>query len=242
MKISIFYLLMLMTTIVTSCSENNVSLTVEKENVTIYLDYNNLEKIPVPAFSSIVSFDNELVNVELVDGFVQIRGIKEGNTIIKTESKKGNKIEISVVIKYAIYNRNWTFISSDLIIDCNDPDIKQTLEEDVEQYLISSMKSDGQGSEIIFLTDNKLVLKTFVQDEYKKIEGTYFYDPADLKLQFEQDYGMRCIFSISEKDGKRWLSMITHDLSDIYQEKYPDIVNSVIVKYSLEAVDKILDK
>lgn len=242
MKRSVFNLLMLMVAIVTSCSDDNMFPTVEKEDVTIYLDYNNLEKVPAPAFSSIISFDNEIVNVELIDGFVQIRGVKEGNTIIQTESKKGNKTEISVVVKYALYNKTWTFISSDLNIDCNDPDIKQTIEEDVKQYLISCMKSDGQGSEILFLTDNKLVLNTLVQNEYKEVKGAYLYNPTDLKLQFEQGDEMQCELSISEKDGIRWLSTIIHDLSDIYKEKYPETVNGVTVKYSLEAVDKILDK
>lgn len=243
MKKTVFYLLILMVTIVTSCSDDNMFPTVEKENITIYLDYNNLAKIPVPAFTSIVSFDNEIVNAELIEGsFVQIDGIKEGKTIIQTESKKGGRTEISVIVKYALHNKNWTFISSEVGVDCNDIVIKQTIEEDVKQYLISSMKSDGEGSKVVFLADNKLKFKTLVQKEYETIEGTYLYEPADLKLQFPQNDEVQCKFSILERDGLRWLSIITHDLSDIYKKKYPAVVNSVTINYSLEAVDLILDK
>lgn len=242
MKRSIFCLLMLIVTIITSCSDDNLFPTVEKENVVIYLDYNNQEKIPVPAFSSIVSFDDEIIHAELVDGFVQIRGIKEGNTIIKTDSKKGIKTEISVDVEYALYNRNWTFISSDLNIDCDDPNIKQTIKEDVEQYIILSMNTHGQRSEIIFLADNKLEFKTFINNQYEIKKGTYIYNIPELKLLFEQDNEIRCEFTILEKDGKRWLSTIIQDLSDIYKEKYPDAVHGVKIQYSLEAVDRILDK
>lgn len=242
MKRSIFCLLMLIVTIITSCSDDNLFSTVEKENVVIYLDYNNQEKIPVPAFSSIVSFDDEIIHAELVDGFVQIRGIKEGNTIIKTDSKKGIKTEISVDVEYALYNRNWTFISSDLNIDCDDPNIKQTIKEDVEQYIILSMNTHGQRSEIIFLADNKLEFKTFINNQYEIKKGTYIYNIPELKLLFEQDNEIRCEFTILEKDGKRWLSTIIQDLSDIYKEKYPDAVHGVKIQYSLEAVDRILDK
>lgn len=233
---------MLIVTIITSCSDDNLFPTVEKENVVIYLDYNNQEKIPVPAFSSIVSFDDEIIHAELVDGFVQIRGIKEGNTIIKTDSKKGIKTEISVDVEYALYNRNWTFISSDLNIDCDDPNIKQTIKEDVEQYIILSMNTHGQRSEIIFLADNKLEFKTFINNQYEIKKGTYIYNIPELKLLFEQDNEIRCEFTILEKDGKRWLSTIIQDLSDIYKEKYPDAVHGVKIQYSLEAVDRILDK
>lgn len=233
---------MLIVTIITSCSDDNLFSTVEKENVVIYLDYNNQEKIPVPAFSSIVSFDDEIIHAELVDGFVQIRGIKEGNTIIKTDSKKGIKTEISVDVEYALYNRNWTFISSDLNIDCDDPNIKQTIKEDVEQYIILSMNTHGQRSEIIFLADNKLEFKTFINNQYEIKKGTYIYNIPELKLLFEQDNEIRCEFTILEKDGKRWLSTIIQDLSDIYKEKYPDAVHGVKIQYSLEAVDRILDK
>lgn len=233
---------MLIVTIITSCSDDNLFPTVEKENVVIYLDYNNQEKIPVPAFSSIVSFDDEIIHAELVDGFVQIRGIKEGNTIIKTDSKKGIKTEISVDVEYALYNRNWTFISSDLNIDCDDPNIKQTIKEDVEQYIILSMNTHGQRSEIIFLAGNKLEFKTFINNQYEKKKGTYIYNIPELKLLFEQDNEIRCEFTILEKDGKRWLSTIIQDLSDIYNEKYPDAVHGVKIQYSLEAVDRILDK
>lgn len=234
--------MVLIVTIITSCSDDNLFPTVGKENVVIYLDYNNQEKIPVPAFSSIVSFDDEIIHAELVDGFVQIRGIKEGNTIIKTDSKKGIKTEISVDVEYALYNRNWTFISSDLNIDCDDTNIKQMVKEDAEQYLIFSMNTHGQKSEIIFLADYKFEFKTPIHNQYEKIMGTYLYNIPELKLQFDQNNEKQCEFSILEKDGKRWLSTIIHDLSDIYKEKYPNTVHGVTIQYSLEAVDRVLDK
>lgn len=49
-------------------------------------------------------------------------------------------------------------------------------------------------------------------------------------------------FSIIEYYAERWIANITHDLSDYSKEKYPDVVKSVTIKYSLEAVDQILDK
>lgn len=98
--------------------------------MTIYLDYNNPEKLSVPVLSSVISFDNEIVSAELTDGFLYIKGIKEGSTIVQTESKIAAKKEILVTVKYALLNKIWIFISSDL--DSIDPAIKRMVEEDAK--------------------------------------------------------------------------------------------------------------
>lgn len=234
MKKKLIVLLMFIPMLFSNCDDSNQVPDVYNESVKVYMDYGSIE-ISKSSISKILDFDGEIIEVVDNENVFVITGKKEGPTLLQVSDAKGRKKSIRVSVFLALKVNRWSFDKYLIDIDCTDSNVRDEIMADLENHIIQCRASGQNPSSIIFKAANIFDLAMYSGDDMQTLKGTYSYDLTNLILSNSSGEVMTCLFSIDEELPMSWNATLIHDLTDSYKAMYPDMVNRVVVNYSMSA-------